>query len=175
MYTISKYVELDAAHRVPDHKSKCFKLHGHRYRVEAVCEGVTLHNVGEQKGMLLDFGFLKDVLMEYVHDVCDHKTIWYCDDVLLNPIFADARAVDIVNQVRMAACMDGCALSDTLGTVVVNFVPTAENLAQWWFEICAPRIEERSFGMAKLKTLIVYETPTSVATYSINPGAQSQS
>ena len=31
---ITKEIEIDAAHRVPNHKSKCRTFHGHRYRIE---------------------------------------------------------------------------------------------------------------------------------------------
>ncbi len=37
--TIRRYVETDTGHRVPNHKSKCKHLHGHRYRFEAEIEG----------------------------------------------------------------------------------------------------------------------------------------
>ena len=37
--TIRRYVETDTGHRVPNHKSKCRHLHGHRYRFEAEIEG----------------------------------------------------------------------------------------------------------------------------------------
>ena len=37
--TIKRFVETDTGHRVPNHKSKCKHMHGHRYRWEAVIEG----------------------------------------------------------------------------------------------------------------------------------------
>ncbi|GIR00164.1 MAG: hypothetical protein CM15mP8_3610 [Methanobacteriota archaeon] len=36
---IRRYVETDTGHRVPNHKSKCRHMHGHRYRFEAEIEG----------------------------------------------------------------------------------------------------------------------------------------
>ena len=44
---IRRYVETDTGHRVPNHKSKCKHLHGHRYRFEAEIEG----DVVEEKGV----------------------------------------------------------------------------------------------------------------------------
>ena len=60
-------------HRVPNHKSKCKHLHGHRYRFEAEIEGdvVDVEGVSEE-GMLMDFSDVKSILMEHVHDVIDH-------------------------------------------------------------------------------------------------------
>ena len=37
---IRRYVETDTGHRVPNHKSMCRHMHGHRYRFEAEIEGV---------------------------------------------------------------------------------------------------------------------------------------
>ena len=39
---IRRWVETDTGHRVPNHKSKCCHLHGHRYRWEAEIEGDTI-------------------------------------------------------------------------------------------------------------------------------------
>ena len=36
---IRRWIETDTGHRVPNHKSKCCHLHGHRYRWEAEIEG----------------------------------------------------------------------------------------------------------------------------------------
>ena len=38
-FEITREIGLDAAHRVPDHASKCFHIHGHRYTVFATVEG----------------------------------------------------------------------------------------------------------------------------------------
>ncbi|RZM10640.1 MAG: 6-carboxytetrahydropterin synthase, partial [Sphingomonas sp.] len=54
-----------------DHGSKCHNLHGHRYRIEAWCRG-PLFAAGEQTGMVLDFGFLKDEMMRTIDARFDH-------------------------------------------------------------------------------------------------------
>ena len=65
--TIRRYVETDTGHRVPNHKSKCRHLHGHRYRFEAEIEGdvVTVEGVSDE-GMLMDFSDISAILMEHV-------------------------------------------------------------------------------------------------------------
>ena len=59
--TIRRYVETDTGHRVPNHKSKCRHMHGHRYRFEAEIEGdvVDVSGVSEE-GMLMDFSDISD-------------------------------------------------------------------------------------------------------------------
>ena len=141
MIRISKEVEFDAGHRVPLHASKCRNPHGHRYRVRVTIEG-ELQTDGPEQGMLKDFGFLKQLLMDQVHDPLDHAFI----------------------------CADGDPLFEVLvnagyqfgGWKVVRFpfVPTAENLARWSWHRLWPLIDREGF---KLVEVAVWETPTSVA------------
>ena len=79
--TIRRYVETDTGHRVPNHKSNCRHLHGHRYRFEAEIEGdvVTVEGVSDE-GMLMDFSDISAILMEHVHDVIDHAFVVYEGD-----------------------------------------------------------------------------------------------
>ena len=39
MITITRKLEFDAGHRIPDHKSQCRNLHGHRYTIEITLVG----------------------------------------------------------------------------------------------------------------------------------------
>jgi hypothetical protein len=52
-------------------------------------------------------------------------------------------------------------LSD--GVKVVQFVPTAENLAQHFFNELVGLVKHRSDGRAELKKVTLFETPTSSA------------
>jgi len=56
----------DAAHRLPEHP-KCEVLHGHTYKVELIVEGGI-----NMFGMVIDFGFLKDVLKRVIKKL-DHQ------------------------------------------------------------------------------------------------------
>ena len=50
---ISKEVQFDAGHRVPNHASKCKNPHGHRYRVVVHCAGEIIDDPEhESDGML---------------------------------------------------------------------------------------------------------------------------
>jgi 6-pyruvoyltetrahydropterin/6-carboxytetrahydropterin synthase len=139
---ITKEVEFDAGHRVPSHGSKCRNPHGHRYRVRVECEGPIVDDPGApDDGMLVDFGDVKRLIVDRVHDRLDHAMIvWVRDDVLLDAL-------------------------DREGWAVVEFpyVPTAENLARWCYEELAPAIASRFRDGLRLVEVAVWETPTSVA------------
>jgi len=141
-FLVSKEIEFDAGHRVPEHASKCRNPHGHRYRVVVNVEGA-LQAEGSSDGMVLDFGEIKSLLTERVHDVYDHSFIVKFDDPFANYLMGFSRD-------------NPCKI------VLVGFTPTAENLAFAIFEDLAGPIEELG---AKLVCVLVWETPTSMAAY----------
>ena len=143
---IRRYVETDTGHRVPNHKSKCRHMHGHRYRFEVEIEGDTVQESGvSEEGMLMDFSDVSDILMKHVHDVVDHAFIVFEGDL-------DARR----------ACE---AMGEGHRTVVVPFIPTAENLAKWAFEQVEPHITTAYGNRLRLVAMHVRETPKSTASW----------
>ena len=79
---IRRWVETDTGHRVPNHKSKCKNLHGHRYRWEAELEGDVVSSTGvSDEGMLMDFSDISKILTEFIHDIVDHAFIVYDQDI----------------------------------------------------------------------------------------------
>lgn len=160
-FEITREIGIDMGHRVTYHGSKCRNLHGHRYTVYATCVG-QLFASGEQEGMVLDFGFLKEEMMEQIDAPCDHgMCIWWQDPLLPDLIGTlDYALLKGVDRTR-AALVKG-----KIGKMyIVPFVPTAENLAKHWFELLAPRVIDRTQGQAKLKKVLVYETPNCSASY----------
>jgi len=147
----SKSIEFDAGHRVAEHGSKCRNLHGHRYKVCVDVEGVIKTSKGEDHGMVLDFGVLKELLTTYVHDVFDHGFIVHKDD---------HRLIDMFNEYGGDIRHD-----ELLPWKIIEFpyVPTAENMALWVYLELQPKLSES--GMA-IKQVLVYETPTSMAAYT---------
>ena len=143
---IRRWVETDTGHRVPNHKSKCRHMHGHRYRWEAELEGdvVTQEGVSEE-GMLMDFSDVSAILNQYVHDVVDHTFIVY---------EGDKEALAALSQ-----------MGDEHRTLIVPFIPTAENLAKWAFEQVEPRISSSFGNSLKLHAFHVRETPKSWASW----------
>lgn len=144
--SIRRWVETDTGHRVPNHNSKCRHMHGHRYRWEAEVEGEVVRESGvSEEGMLIDFSDISAILTKYIHDVVDHAFIVYSDDT-----------------VALAAL---AAMGPEHRTVVVNFIPTAENLAKWAFEQVAPHIKTAYGNDLRLAAFHVRETPKSSATW----------
>ena len=144
---ITKEIEIDMAHRVPNHKSKCRNLHGHRYKIEVGVDDKVITTKGtSDEGMVIDFGDLKTILMEELDERFDHNGIFYEGD----------KDSDILLQL---------SLNQDKDIYFVPFIPTAENLAQFWFELIKPRLEEKGI---KIKHLKIWETPTSTAIYQLN-------
>jgi len=121
-------------------------MHGHRYRFEAEIEGDTVQETGvSEEGMLMDFSDVSAILMEHVHDIVDHAFVVYEGD-------SEARK----------ACD---AMGEGHRTVVVPFIPTAENLAKWAFEQVQPHISTAYGNRLKLVAMHVRETPKSTASW----------
>ena len=143
---IRRYVETDTGHRVPNHKSKCRHMHGHRYRFEAEIEGDVVQDSGvSEEGMLMDFSDVSSILTEHVHDVIDHAFVVYEGD-----------------EKARSACV---LMGEDHRTVVVPFIPTAENLAKWAFEQVEPHIKSSYGNALRLVAMHVRETPKSIASW----------
>jgi len=61
-------IRFSSAHIIPDYE-KCGQLHGHTYAVHAKVVGEP-----DEKGIIMDFSLLKDILNETVKDL-DHKVL----------------------------------------------------------------------------------------------------
>lgn len=164
-YQIERRIEIDAGHRVPHHGSQCRNLHGHRYKIGAVCRG-PLTALGEQQGMVLDFGFLKEEMMREIHAPCDHALILWLEDALAREFIGDAARFDAEIRPQVAAQGYYPAKASRVGALyLMKEVPTAENLAAHWFIRLQGRVLERSERRAHLYQIIVYETPHCMAAY----------
>lgn len=141
---ISKEIQRDMGHRVPNHKSKCRNLHGHRYRAEIIMEWDV---VGDKwissEWMVIDFSDIKAIANTYVDENRDHGYMFMAWD----PIGK---------------------LATEMGhkTIEVPFVPTAENIAAHLFLILDPMFEDTYNTALKLHSIKLRETPTSYVTYS---------
>jgi 6-pyruvoyltetrahydropterin/6-carboxytetrahydropterin synthase len=143
MLTITKRLEFDAGHRIPQHKSQCRNLHGHRYALEITLEGEPIDDpASSDDGMLMDFSDVKAIAKEHLVDLWDHAFIVHAQDALVRELLE-----------RIPGHK----------TVVVDRVPTAENLVAIAFEILEPLYAARFGNGLTLKRLRLYETPTSWA------------
>lgn len=147
---ITKEIEIDMAHRVPNHKSKCQNLHGHRYKIEVGVDDKIITTEGSSdEGMVIDFSDLKEIMMTEIDGNFDHNAIFFDQDPI-KEFLQSERGMRTVEDLQNKKIH------------FVPFIPTAENLAKHWFEIIEPRLAERSI---KLKHVKIWETPTSTATY----------
>ena len=141
---ITKEIEIDVGHRVFNHKSKCRNIHGHRYKVQVGVDDKVIDTKGSSdEGMVIDFSDLKQCMMDNIDAVFDHSFIMSVEDPFA-PIFIDLKK-------------QGQKIN------FVHFVPTAENLAKYFYEILKIALEEKKI---KIHHVTLYETPTSTATYS---------
>ena len=164
-FLIERKIEIDAGHRISTHGSQCRNLHGHRYKIIAVCSG-PLAKTGVQKGMVLDFEFLRDEMLEHIHEACDHAMMLWVDDPLVKQFIGDDRRYE--RDVRGQVSKRGYYRTEksSVGALyIMDGVPTAENLAAHWFKRLESGILKRSRRKAQLHQIRVYETPNCVAVY----------
>jgi 6-pyruvoyltetrahydropterin/6-carboxytetrahydropterin synthase len=151
MHFISKEVEFDAGHRVPNHNSKCKNPHGHRYKVRATVRGDLVETPGaSSQGMVVDFGDLKRAMTQCIHDVLDHGFIVYQGDEVMQ------KALEVPYEF-------GYEADQGWNVIIFPYIPTAENLALWCYERLQGSVQ--AMGI-ELDSVTVWETPTSTATYA---------
>jgi len=81
---ITTRLEFDAGHRIPNHKSQCRNLHGHRYVIEITLGGDIISNEKiSEDGMVMDFSDVKRIARESVVDVWDHAFLVYKNDAVI--------------------------------------------------------------------------------------------
>jgi len=143
---VSKTIEIDMGHRVPNHKSKCKNIHGHRYKIQVgVSDKVITKKGDSSEGMVIDFGDLKDVIMEVIDKNFDHGFVMYSGDKLIRNEFLY------------------WSTTEKMKVISVPFIPTAENLAKHWYELLDVQLQKKKINLAYVK---VWETPNSTATYT---------
>src|ERR1700677_4803011 len=123
MITITRKLEFDAGHRIPDHNSQCRNLHGHRYTLEITLTGQVVDHDGQaDNGMIMDFSDVKALAKDNLVDLWDHAFLVYEKDTKVRE-FLDS----LPNH----------------KTVVLNRVPTVENLAKIAFDILKTVYQDR--------------------------------
>ncbi len=145
MITITKHVEFDAGHRVPSHQSKCKNAHGHRYKLDVTIGGEVWGVRGKSDdGMIMDFGEIKQMIVEVV-EPWDHAFLVYtCDYTMRNALGL---------------------LGVDHKTVVLDDIPTAEHLVEILADKLSEKLEDygEQGGTLELYSLRLYETPNSWA------------
>jgi len=140
---ITRRLEFDAGHRIPNHNSQCKHLHGHRYAIEITLSGDIITTEGQsEQGMVMDFSDVKRIAKEKVVDAWDHAFLVYRGD--------------------HAVC-DFLASMPGHKTVVLDVVPTAEHLAQAAFDILNAAYRDMYGNNLRLERVRLYETPNNWA------------
>lgn len=145
---ITRKLEFDAGHRIPNHHGQCKHLHGHRYQLEITISGEMIQKSGaSDEGMVLDFGQIKQIAKEQLVDLWDHAFL---------VAKADTEILNFLNKLPNHK------------TVILDEIPTVENLAKKAFAMLAPLIEKEFEGRIYLKKIRLYETPNCWADVSVS-------
>lgn len=137
MFQIEAKKHFDSAHFLKGYQGACANLHGHRWVVKAQATVTDLEQEGEKRAMVMDFGDLKKSLEALVKPL-DHQLIY--EEGSLSPEF-----LSVLKQEGFSA-------------VAIPIRPTAEALAEWFYEQLKQEIP-------CLSQVTVYETPDNSASY----------
>lgn len=140
---ITRRLEFDAGHRIPNHASQCRHLHGHRYAIEITLSGKIIDTEGAaEQGMVMDYSMVKDIAKSMLVDHWDHAFLVYRGDRVVTEFLASLPEHK---------------------TVVLERVPTAENLAAEAFRILDAAYLDTCGNQLKLERVRLYETPNNWA------------
>lgn len=136
---ITRRLEFDAGHRIPNHASQCRHLHGHRYAIEITLSGPVVATAGAaDEGMVIDFSAVKAIAQTTVVEPWDHAFLaWRRDDAV----------------VAFLAGVPGHK------TVLFDAPPTAEHLARKAFEQLDAAYRSHYGQGLRLERVRLYETP----------------
>tara|TARA_Y100000590_G_C15025133_1_gene752879 strand:- start:61 stop:501 length:441 start_codon:yes stop_codon:yes gene_type:complete len=143
---IVKVIQWDMGHRVMNHRSVCKGLHGHRYKAEICLSGDVVSREGaSEEGMVIDFSDIKKVSHEQILHKLDHAFMVWDKDI------------DLIEYMKN---------TNDHKMVIVNFTPTAENVAKYIFDTLNNKFEDVYGTGLRLSSVKLWETPSSYAIYS---------
>ena len=152
---ITKEIHAHAGHCVTSqidskgNPGKCAQgLHGHSYRIIASVDGNVIADDRPSGGMVIDFGDRKKAMEDTIYEEADHASYLWKEDPAVEAFIAFGNSPG----------------KNPLKHHVVDFVPTAENLAKHWAELLITELRKYNI---KLYQLEVFETPTSSAIYTV--------
>ena len=164
----------------------CRHLHGHQGKVKLFLGANEL-----KKGMVTDFKHT-NIFKKWLDDIMDHKFIIDINDPLINSmcselVFEDSLAdalsnasidkdyrymrfsEDYVQEVLASSNFDylnndqkQAIMEKYEGLILVDFVPTSENLCKWWYEVANKMLNELGIDVVAVE---YWETPKSHCRY----------
>ena len=132
MYKVSKEIHFCYGHRLLDYNGKCAHPHGHNGKVVIDLGSEKL----DKRGMVFDFGDVKDIVKKWVDQELDHKMILKKGDAL----------VKILKEMKEPYFL-------------MDENPTAENLAKLIYQFARSK-------KLPIQSVTFWETTSSSATYS---------
>jgi 6-pyruvoyltetrahydropterin/6-carboxytetrahydropterin synthase len=140
---ITTRMEFDSGHRIPNHKSSCKNLHGHRYAIEVTLKGDIIDRENDSDyGMVMDFKEAKELIRQTIVDPWDHAFIVF------------ERDLEVINFLK--------SLNDHK-TVVLKKVPTAENMALIALKILKDNFKKKYGNQIIPIKVRLFETPNNWA------------
>lgn len=139
---------------------KCRHLHGHQGKVIVYLESTQLQN-----GMVTDFKHL-NWFKQFLDDVLDHKFIIDIHDPLFSTLLPHYNVQELIKHPQGYYTVDLNKIANEPqhlhemyeGYVLVDFVPTSENLSAWFLQITAEKMEKLGVNVSGVE---FYETPKS--------------
>jgi len=137
VFQVTKEFVFDAAHRLMGYEGACRNIHGHTYHAQVTIQGDTL----DELGLLVDFKEIKVDIGAWIDANWDHALLVNCADSALRD-FAESQGFRLYQ---------------------FKTNPTAEAMARELFE----QVQYGLFQAVTVKSVVIYETPTSKAEYRI--------
>ncbi|KLE07788.1 6-carboxytetrahydropterin synthase [Aliarcobacter butzleri] len=140
---------------------KCRHLHGHQGKVIVYLESNELNNA-----MVTDFKHL-NWFKAFLDDVLDHKFILDINDPLFSTLVPNIKKEDLIKfeegyfSINLTNFKNE-ELELYESYVVVDFVPTSENLSAWFLKIVQEKMNGLNIKVSKIEFL---ETPKSKSTF----------
>lgn len=140
---------------------KCRHLHGHQAKVIVYLESEKLNN-----GMVTDFKHLNWFKI-FLDDVLDHKFILDINDPLFNLLIPNVNKNDLIKLKEGYSLVNlknfqNEQLELYESYVVVDFVPTSENISSWLLNIVQEKMKNLNLKVSKFD---FFETPKSKSTF----------
>ena len=142
MVCVTKMFKIDASHMLPDYDGKCANLHGHTYTLITTFTGP----VDPASGMVIDFGFIKELVGGNIVEELDHSCLNDIDWKLYGDLDADYQTAGFEDSMptaenmvvaiahRIQALMHDNAYSHLcIGVALraVHLYETADSYASW--------------------------------------------
>ncbi|MEN5407249.1 6-carboxytetrahydropterin synthase [Aliarcobacter butzleri] len=140
---------------------KCRHLHGHQGKVIVYLESNELNN-----SMVTDFKHL-NWFKAFLDDALDHKFILDINDPLFSTLVPNIKKEDLIKFDEGYFSIDLTNFKNEElelyeSYVVVDFVPTSENLSAWFLKIVQEKMNGLNIKVSKIEFL---ETPKSKSTF----------